>query len=194
MSATPEARVRLRRILRRARRELSPEAREYAQSRVARFICASPWFRSAKRIGLYLAFDGELEIGEVIRIARRMGKSVYVPIVTRDMQFACLSSELKVNAFGIREPSNGATGKAPNLDLVLVPLVGFDARGSRLGMGGGHYDRYFRQRLLRRHWRRPKLLGVAFELQRVEHLDPAHWDVPLDAIVTERGLAQATRE
>lgn len=143
---------------------------------------------------MYLAFDGELELDDVIRAAWRMGKSVYVPVLGRKMRFVSLSTETATNDYGIQEPTATPTANAPNLDLVLVPLVGFDTGGARLGMGGGHYDRYFRQRLHRRHWRRPKLLGVAFELQRVERLELAPWDVPLDAIVTELGLARAQDE
>ena len=72
------------------------------------------------------------------------------------------------------------------LDLVLVPLVGFDGAGNRLGMGGGFYDRSFAF-LGQRRWRRPRLVGVAFDLQRVDRLPRRAWDVPLDAVASERG-------
>ena len=75
-----------------------------------------------------------------------------------------------------------------SLDLVLVPLVGFDDQGTRLGMGGGFYDRSFATRLFRRYWRKPRLIGVAYELQRVAHLDRQPWDVALDGVVTEQRL------
>ena len=65
------------------------------------------------------------------------------------------------------------------LDLVLVPLVGFDARGHRLGMGAGLYDRHFAFLRHRRAWRRPRLLGLAFEAQKVARLAEAAHDVPL---------------
>jgi 5-formyltetrahydrofolate cyclo-ligase len=68
---------------------------------------------------------------------------------------------------------------------LLLPLVGFDETGNRLGMGGGYYDRtlsYLRQR---KHWRRPRLVGIAHECQKVDALAPSPWDVPLDMIVTE---------
>ena len=74
------------------------------------------------------------------------------------------------------------------LDLVLVPLVGFDARGTRLGMGAGFYDRHFAFLRHRRTWHRPRLLGLAFDVQRVERLADAAHDVPLWGIVTERGI------
>ena len=75
--------------------------------------------------------------------------------------------------------------KAWRLDLVLVPLVGFDPQGNRLGMGGGFYDRTFAYRGRRKHTSRPCLIGLAHECQRVEHLPCAGWDIPLDGVITD---------
>ena len=69
-----------------------------------------------------------------------------------------------------------------------MPLVAFDDRGRRVGMGGGYYDRTFAARRGRRALRRPRLVGVAFGFQRRDALPGAAWDVPLDAAVTENGL------
>jgi len=72
---------------------------------------------------------------------------------------------------------------------VLVPVVGFDRRGNRLGMGAGFYDRALRRRLdAGRPWRRPRLVGVAFARQELPGIAASAWDVPLDLIVTELGL------
>ena len=71
----------------------------------------------------------------------------------------------------------------PALDAILVPLVGFDDRGHRLGMGGGFYDRALAD--LARRPRRPRLIGVAFEFQRRPRLREAAWDQPLDQVVTD---------
>jgi 5-formyltetrahydrofolate cyclo-ligase len=98
---------------------------------------------------------------------------------------------LRGNAFGIAEPAHGARGRLPvrHLDTILVPLVGFDAQGHRLGMGAGYYDRALRPRRDRAQpFRRPRLVGVAYSVQQVARLDPAPWDVALDLVVTERGV------
>lgn len=91
------------------------------------------------------------------------------------------------NRFGIPEPAE--TGRAwlrgLQIDVALVPLVAFDPSGHRLGMGGGYYDRTFRFLLHRRHWRRPALIGLAYEFQCVDAIARRAWDVPLDAVVTE---------
>jgi 5-formyltetrahydrofolate cyclo-ligase len=69
-----------------------------------------------------------------------------------------------------------------------MPLVGFDANCNRLGMGGGFYDRTLAYLRLRRCWRRPLLIGIAHECQRVERLETNTWDVPLDLVVTEERI------
>ena len=103
------------------------------------------------------------------------------------MRFAELEpgAALSANFFGIMEPNLGAKIDPRELDLVLTPLVAFDDRGVRLGVGRGYYDRTFKFLRHRSHWRRPKLLGVAYELQRVGPLTPSSWDVPLWGVVTE---------
>jgi 5-formyltetrahydrofolate cyclo-ligase len=90
---------------------------------------------------------------------------------------------LRANRYGIGEPV--ALARPPRLDLVVLPLVAFDAQGRRLGMGGGYYDR----RLARaRATRRPLRVGYAFALQEVASVPAAAHDVALDAVVTERGV------
>ena len=73
------------------------------------------------------------------------------------------------------------------LDLVIVPLFAFDARGTRLGTGGGYYDRTFSFAASSAAWRRPALIGVGYAFQQHERLERAPWDVPLDGAVTDRG-------
>jgi 5-formyltetrahydrofolate cyclo-ligase len=86
-------------------------------------------------------------------------------------------------------PAEGALAISPRwLHLVLVPLVGFDPRGHRLGMGAGFYDRHFAFLRHRRAWRRPLLIGVAFEAQKVSRLAESGHDVQLDGVVTESGV------
>ena len=74
------------------------------------------------------------------------------------------------------------------LDLVITPLVAFDAEGNRMGMGGGYYDRSFAWRKRRRIWRGPMLVGYAYELQKLNSIRASDWDVPMDAVVTESAL------
>ncbi len=97
---------------------------------------------------------------------------------------------MRANRFGIPEPARRQRrlALAWTLDLILVPLVGFDADCNRLGMGGGFYDRTLSFLRQRTHWQRPRLIGIAHECQRVERIQPQPWDIPLDAVATELRL------
>ncbi len=88
--------------------------------------------------------------------------------------------------FGTLAPSELAPEVEP--DVVLMPLLGFDARGTRLGYGGGYYDR-----TLERLSKRPRLVGLAFAAQEIEEIPRDAHDVPLDTIVTEQGARHFTR-
>jgi 5-formyltetrahydrofolate cyclo-ligase len=81
---------------------------------------------------------------------------------------------------------------AARLDLVFAPLIAFDERGARLGTGAGFYDRALRRLRAGRRWRRPRIVGVAYSFQRTSGLEPAPWDVPLDAVLTEQGYLKTT--
>ncbi len=181
----------LRQRIRAARREMPPAARAAADRAIARHILKSPEFRSAQRIALFLAFDGEPSMQRVIAAAAARGKRVYAPVLTGGkMHFAELDTggALATNFFGILEPRVGLRIDARELDLVLTPLVAFDDRGVRVGVGRGYYDRCFRFLLNRHHWRHPKLMGVAYELQRAPHLVRQPWDVLLAGAITETGV------
>lgn len=94
---------------------------------------------------------------------------------------------MRRNIYGIPEPAlrNNRLRPPWALDLLLVPLVGFDPECNRLGMGGGFYDRSLAYLARRLHWRRPTLIGIAHEIQKVDRLDTQPWDIPLDMVATE---------
>jgi 5-formyltetrahydrofolate cyclo-ligase len=192
-SVSDPARRQLRRELRAKRRALPDSIRAHADRAIQTHIRSLPAFRRARRVALFMPFDGEPSLASLVALARRQRKRLYLPVLRGlTMTFAELEpgAALAPNFFGILEPKLGAKIDARRLDLVLTPLVGFDDRGVRLGVGRGYYDRCFRFLRHRTHWHRPKLLGVAYELQRVPPLVPSSWDVPLWAVATERGIAR----
>jgi 5-formyltetrahydrofolate cyclo-ligase len=133
------------------------------------------------RISAFRPFDGEIDPSVVLRRARVLGCAVYYPVIT--------SLRARRMRFVTPEADGGRKTINPRwLDLVLVPLVGFDGRGHRLGMGAGFYDRHFAFLRHRRAWRRPLLIGLAFDVQRLDRLVAAAHDVPLWGVVTERGI------
>jgi 5-formyltetrahydrofolate cyclo-ligase len=186
----------LRRQLRTRRRALDARARRLAAEDLARALTRSPLFRRARRIACYLAVDGEMETGAVIRAAWQLGKQVYLPVLSPfgpdRLWFRRYrpDSVMTRNRFGIAEPGPRGNPLLPprRLDLVLAPLVAFDAAGSRLGMGGGFYDRTFAYLHHRLRWQVPRIVGVAYQFQEVERLPAEPWDVPLWGVATERQL------
>jgi 5-formyltetrahydrofolate cyclo-ligase len=181
----------LRRQIRVARRLLSAEARSYAAERLAERLSLTHAFQRAERLAAYWAADGEMDPQPLMQRAWAAGKQVYLPVIgiDRRLAFARYSdgSPLRPNRFGIPEPLVDADDWCDTiaLQLVLMPLVAFDERGTRLGMGGGFYDQTFSFVRRRPHLQRPLLIGAAYELQRVSHLERRPWDVPLDAVATE---------
>ena len=189
-SATDPVR-RLRQEIRAKRRALPAAVRAQADRAIYAQIRSLPEYRRARHVALFLAFDGEPSLEDLVDAARRHRKQLYVPVLRgMTMRFAELvpGTTLAANFFGIMEPRLGSRIDARKLDLVLTPLVAFDDRGVRIGVGRGYYDRAFKFLRHRSHWRRPKLLGVAYELQRVGPLSPSSWDVPLWGVVTERAV------
>lgn len=182
--------------MRARRRVLSERSRRDASQAVALRLAATQLFRNSRRIAFYYGNDGEVETFALMRIAWHMGKHCYLPrlyrIKTRRLWFAAVreGAKLTFNRFGIPEPdvSPRHMVRAGSLDVIVVPLVAFDAAGNRIGMGGGFYDSTLAFLNRRRVWQRPRLVGVAYEFQKVESLQPYPWDVPLDAIVTEESI------
>lgn len=177
----------------RARRDrLDARARVEAARGVLQQLETLAAFRAARSIAGYWACKGEVPLDQVLLKAGSRGQAWYLPrtLPQRGMVFArwAPGEPFRANRYGIPEPLPvAATIPATELDLVLVPLLAFDWYGSRLGMGGGYYDRCFAFRR-RNTSTRPLLVGVAYGFQQVVRLQPAPWDVTLDLAVTEREL------
>ncbi len=185
----------LRRKLRQARRQLTPAQQRLAASRLYRQLAQHPVFRRARHIALYLPNDGEIDPGLLLRAAQRRGKATYLPVLTpwprTRMVFQRIKpgERLRRNRFGIFEPviRSARQRRVWALDLLLMPLVGFDGKGGRLGMGGGFYDRSLAYRAMRKKSHKPTLFGLAHECQRVDQLPLESWDVPIQGTVTDQG-------
>ena len=198
--ATAEVRA-ARRRLRELRLGLDPRARAAAQRAIRSRLEQLGIFRRGARVALYLPMPGEVDLRPSFDDAAGRGVLLYVPRITshrgRRMVFApwTRGAPQRRNTLGIAEPSSMA-GRRPavGIDVVVLPVVGFDHRGNRLGMGAGYYDRALRRRQdAARAWRRPLLVGVAFACQELPAIAASPWDVPLDLIVTERGIIAPVR-
>lgn len=183
--------ARLRRELRQRRASLTSTQRRAAAQRAARHLLRDAHLRASRRVAAYLAAGSEIDTTALIRALRRAGKTVYVPRIDAHragrMQWAVVHAHntLRTRRFGIREPRVTARARhaPPRIQVMILPLVGFDARGLRLGAGGGYYDRW-----LARARPRPWCIGLAFAVQEAPQLPAEEWDQRLDAICTEQGL------
>ena len=183
-------RKKLRDSLRHLRRNLLVSDQESASNAVYDLIIRQDFFISATHIAFYISFDGELDPKQIVQEAMTQGKSCYLPIVSNDsaeeMHFGLFdqSMSLKENKWRIHEPFPQAASISPfNLEVVFVPLVGFDDKCSRLGMGKGLYDKTFGFKN-RNSLSQPLLVGLAHECQHVQKIPAENWDVRLDLIVT----------
>jgi 5-formyltetrahydrofolate cyclo-ligase len=192
-----QARKALRASLRAKRRAVTPEFRAKAARQVARNVDRVFRLRPGLRVAVYASFREELDSAPLIRLARKRGCRIFLPRIdtrTISMKFveATVGAHETVNHLGIVEPRGTKPIAARWLDLVLLPLVGFDAHGMRLGMGGGYYDRTFAYRNRHTAWRGPRLVGVAYSFQQVPSIGREWHDVPLDAVVTESGVIRCS--
>ena len=188
-----EQRAALRQTLRSRRRALSPEQQQHASARICQRLLEMPLLREVRHVALYLPNDGEVDPTPLLEALWRREKYSYLPVLTpnRDLQFVRYTADtpMVTNRYGIDEPHPDYDQRIEphKLQLVLLPLVGFDSRGGRLGMGGGFYDRTFAFKIAD-PCKGPALVGLAHECQRVEQLALESWDVPLLAVVTDQEL------
>ena len=192
-SEQPADRKTLRRSLQAKRSALSPQAQLDASRAIGQALIREPCFSRAKKIGCYWPTDGEVDVSFLYEI---INKSWYLPLLSNAIrawepkrllfQLIRVNADMVLNKYGILEPRHRVNDLIrPNmLDVVLCPLVGFDRRGNRLGMGQGYYDRTFKRRST--CWHKPTLIGIAHHFQAYDALPAQPWDIPLDSIITDQ--------
>ncbi|HBM3271710.1 MULTISPECIES: 5-formyltetrahydrofolate cyclo-ligase [Klebsiella] len=188
LSDIPFTRQQIRQQIRQRRRALTPEQQTQFALHAADRMMAYPPVLLAQTVAVFLSFDGELDTRPLIDQLWRAGKRVYLPVLHPFSPGNLLflhyhpSSDLVVNRLNIREPKLDVRDVLPlsQLDVLVTPLVAFDAAGQRLGMGGGFYDRTLQ------NWRQYRLqpVGYAHDCQQVDALPTEQWDIPLPAVIT----------
>ena len=183
----------IRKKIRKQRQALDQAYRQRAAADACKRLLQLHCFRNARNIAMYLPSNGELDPLPVLQKAAELGKTCFLPVlqpVQQKLWFAPWQAgdPLGSNRFGIPEPKllRGHLNPPWTLDLVLTPLVAFDKRGTRLGMGGGYYDRSFAYLKYRQYFRRPILIGYGYEFQRVSGLKRNDWDVPVHMAITDQ--------
>lgn len=181
------ARQSIRCSIRDKRRLLSALQQEESAKLIAEKLSLLKSIKQAKKVALYLANDGELNLTYFINWCWQQNIAVYLPVIHPFSKNHLLfiryhqHSEMINNKFGIKEPKITVPNIIPTkeLDIIFTPLVAFDEQGNRLGMGGGFYDR-----TLAYLPTSCRVIGLAHELQKVAQLPVESWDIPLAEIIT----------
>jgi len=196
---TEAARIALRKTLRHARKSLASETQHSASTKIAEqlFLFFSAYFANIDshrpiNVASYLVNDGEVNLSSFMTEASKTYSHLHFalpvlhPVCKGHLLFLnyAANTPLVKNKYNIEEPELACPNIIPSsqLDIILMPLVGFDAAGNRLGMGGGYYDRTLA--FTKHANKKPLLIGIAHDIQEVDSLPIAPWDIPLNAIIT----------
>lgn len=184
----------IRKHVRNLRREISDQQQQLAAMQATNHALNFAPVQQAKNIALFLSVDGEINTRPLIAKLWQRKQQVYLPVLhpfsTGQLLFLRYDehTELKVNRLGIAEPPLDIRNLLPlsELDVLIVPLVAFDATGQRLGMGGGFYDRTLQ------NWQQHNFMpiGLAHDCQQVDTLPVERWDIPLPALITPSKIWQ----
>ncbi len=187
-----------RKHLRALRRNLSKTSQISASRKIVLRLIRSKELAKTKNLALYFACDGEVDLTALLTNSFFNRYALYLPQIESNGSLTFRQfrgkKHLRFNRFGILEPNK----KCPHipvtqLDTILLPLVGFDREGNRLGMGGGFYDKTLAF-THNSYSKLPAKVGVAYAIQELPHMEANPWDVPLDAIVTEQGWIKPSRK
>lgn len=184
----------LRKTLRALRNGLTELEQQHAALAVQANLLSLPEITSASSIACYLPNDGEIDLRPFMHACWALNQAlplhtslpVLHPVCKGHLLFLryTATTPMCVNKYNIEEPVLACPDVIPTFhhQVILMPLVGFDENGNRLGMGGGYYDRTLAT--VHSHTNKPKLVGIAHDCQQVAQLPVQHWDIPVDTIIT----------
>jgi 5-formyltetrahydrofolate cyclo-ligase len=179
----------IRRRLRETLAGLTEQQRHAKSIAACAAVVASPEFKAASVVMLYLSMSMEVDTSSIALKAWQTGKTVVVPKVSWDqrrmlpIEISSLTAGLTTTGPGVREPMSGNPIPVNLIDLVIVPGLGFTETGYRIGRGMGFYDRFLAQNDFV-----GVSCGLAFEEQIVPQLPVLDHDIPLSMLATDRGI------
>jgi 5-formyltetrahydrofolate cyclo-ligase len=188
-----DSRAVTRDALRRQRRNLSARQRAAKDSAIRDHLLSLIRSREARSLAAYWSFDGEPDLEPLCEQLINEGREVGLPVVSGEdgnmMAFHAWHAEttLAPNQYGIMEPAGTVSLALGDFDMLVIPLVGYDRTGNRIGMGAGYYDRHLEGL---RETPAPLRVGVAYELQELRSIEQNAWDVPLHCLINETGWIQ----
>lgn len=187
VSAYKEWRNNARNEIRQKRKALHEDEVAKCSELVRRVVLEHEFLKQNRCIASYHSFSGEIDTVEINKALRLAGHHMALPVIHPEekglMDFYSYEKpeDLILNRFKIPEPVVSAENLVQhhNLEVVIVPLVGFNEKGERLGMGGGYYDR-----MLKKISCECLTLGLAYDFQLIPEIKSQPWDMPLDEVIT----------
>ncbi|RVU82779.1 5-formyltetrahydrofolate cyclo-ligase [Leucothrix sargassi] len=188
----------IRKTLQKRRQALSASEQQALSMQICEQLLASNMLDYMEHIAIYLPVRGEADPTPLLN-SKLSNKQFYLPVLSQEkagyLTFAAYSKDtvMTVNKFKIPEPDLSQTNviNSTALDCVIMPAVGIDTNGNRIGMGGGFYDRTFAYRKQKAH--KPMLVGFCYEFQLIDPQTPQAWDIPADAVVTDKRFKRFKR-
>lgn len=187
VSAYKEWRNNARNEIRQKRKALHEDEVAKCSELVRRVVLEHEFLKQNRCIASYHSFSGEIDTVEINKALRLAGHHMALPVIHPEekglMDFYSYETpeDLILNRFKIPEPvvSEENLVQPHHLEVVIVPLVGFNEKGERLGMGGGYYDR-----MLKKISCECLTLGLAYDFQLIPEIKSQPWDMPLDEVIT----------
>ncbi|MBT4836805.1 MAG: 5-formyltetrahydrofolate cyclo-ligase [Methylococcales bacterium] len=184
----------IRKYIRQKRKNLTDSEQQSKSVAIFNNSLQCKKLRFSKTIAGYFPHAGEASPLHILEQAHTQHKTCLFPVLkakpSQSLYFFPhqLGAALTYNRFGIAEPRKTPRNIKPtwSIDVILMPLVAFDETGNRLGMGGGFYDRTLAYLKHRSYWKKPHLIGIAYEFQKIDNLKSNNWDIPLNEIITEK--------
>lgn len=182
----------LRREIKERRDNISLKLRKEKSKKIKEFLFSTDEFKKAKTVMFYITYGSEVMTEDMIEGSLERGKKVALPKCLKDekkiipLEIKNISRDLERGAFGIREPKRGTKIiQTQEINLVIVPGVAFDRKGTRLGYGGGFYDKF-----LKNLPDSSRFIGLAFQEQVVKSIPRAARDIMLHKIITDQGVME----
>lgn len=174
----------LRKEIKNRLENLSSQEKSIADRKIIQYVLGLSKFCNADSVFVFLNTSNEPNTSDIISYLLKNGKKVFAPKLVGDRMIIAEYREdtpLALNKFGIKEPILANLSQNFDVDVSIVPLVGFDERLNRLGHGKAYYDRFFAMS-------NSFKIGISYECQKVEQIPTESHDVKLDIVVTERGI------
>lgn len=184
----------VRELLKARLRALPPQDRSRASQAIARNVLDLPEYRQARCVMLFVSMASEADTSAIAADAWQHGKRVLVPVARMEdrsmhaVEIASLAEAKRRTAVGVMEPESGTPIDPAEIDLILVPGLGFGPSGERIGRGAGFYDRFLADRRLR-----AITCGLGFEVQVIEGIPMSPRDIALQMLVTETQVRRFRR-